>query len=349
MKDFEELTRRLREGKTLSQDEIGEAVELLASPDDSPEVKAEFLAALTAKGETTREIGGFAVELRNRAVAVPVDAETRARVMIDVCGTGGDKLNTFNISSAVALVCAAAGITVAKHGNRAITSLAGSAEVLEALGVPSDLSPEQAAESLRVNNFAFFFAPKYHPAYQHISPARKLCAERGTRTIFNIMGPLLNPARPNVQLVGVPRPQFCQPVAVVLASLGSRKGMVVCGAAGDSWLDELSTIGPSTTASFEEGVEPHSGTISPTEFGMAFASIEDLRGGDKFANAEISRGIFDGRERGAKRDAVVLNAGAAFVVAGRAGTVAEGVKAAAEVIDSGAAAAKLRDLTQNRS
>ena len=346
MKDFEELTKRLREGKTLSQDEIADAVELLAAPKDSPEVKAEFLSALTAKGETTREIGGFAVELRARAVPVPVDAETRARVMIDVCGTGGDKLNTFNISSAVALVCVAAGITVAKHGNRAITSLAGSAEVLEALGIPIDLTPEQAAESLRVNNFAFFFAPKYHPAFQHIAPARKLCAERGTRTIFNIMGPLLNPARPNVQLVGVPRPQFCQPVAVVLASLGLKRGIVVCGQAGDAFLDELSTIGPSTTASFETGVEPFSGTLSPTEFGMAFARIEDLRGGDKVANAEIIRGIFDGRERGAKRDAVVLNAGAAFVVAGRAGTVAEGVKLAAEVIDSGAAAEKLRSLAR---
>lgn len=344
MSDFAHLTQRLREGHQLSRREVAVAVELLAAPEDSAETKAEFLAALTNKGETTKEIAAFAAELRERAVPVPIDAETRARTILDVCGTGGDRLNTFNISTAVALVCAGAGITVAKHGNRAITSLAGSAEVLEALGVPIDLTPEQAAESLRVHNFAFFFAPKYHPAFQHIGPARKLCAERGTRTIFNIMGPLLNPARPNVQLVGVPRPQFCQPVAVVLENLGAKRAMVVCGQAGDAFLDELSTIGPSTTASFEPGIEPHSGTLSPTEVGIPFARLEDLRGGDKFANAEIIRSILDGRERGAKRDAVVLNAGAAFVVAGRASDIREGVKAATEVIDSGAAAKKLQSL-----
>src|SRR5207253_1978178 len=169
------------------------------------------------------------------------------------------------------------------------------------------------------------------------------------RTIFNIMGPLLNPARPNVQLVGVPRPQLCQPVAVVLQNLGLKQAMVVCGQAGEAFLDELSTIGPSTTASFQPGVEPHSGTLSPTEVGIAFARLEDLRGGDKFANAEIIRSILEGRERGAKRDAVVLNAGAAFMIAGRAASEAEGVKAASEVIDSGAAASKLRQLvTANR-
>jgi anthranilate phosphoribosyltransferase len=156
----------------------------------------------------------------------------------------------------------------------------------------------------------------------------------------------LNPARPNVQLVGVPRPQFCQPVAVVLENLGAKQAMVVCGQAGDAFLDELSTIGPSTTASFEPGIEPHSGTLSPTEVGIPFARLEDLRGGDKFANAEIIRSILDGRERGAKRDAVVLNAGAAFLVAGRAATTKEGVQAASEVIDSGKAASKLRSLVQ---
>ena len=349
MSDFARLTQRLREGHNLSRSDVAHAVKLLASPEDSAETKAEFLAALTNKGETTKEIAAFAMELRERAVAVPIDAGTRARTILDVCGTGGDRLNTFNISTAVALVCAGAGITVAKHGNRAITSLAGSAEVLEALGVPIDLSPEQAAESLRVHNFAFFFAPKYHPAFQHIGPARKLCAERGTRTIFNIMGPLLNPAQPNAQLVGVPRPQFCQPVAVVLENLGLKQAIVVCGQAGDAFLDELSTIGPSTTAAFEPGVEPHSGTLSPTEVGIGFATLEDLRGGDKFANAEIIRSILSGRERGPKRDAVVLNAGAAFVVAGRTSSIAQGVKVAGEVIDSGAAAAKLRELTQNKS
>jgi anthranilate phosphoribosyltransferase len=347
MRSFAELTQRLREGHTLSPHEVEDAVELLTSPHDLPETKAEFLAALATKGETTREIASFAQELRKRSIAVPIDSATRAGTIIDVCGTGGDRLNTFNISTACALVCAAAGITVAKHGNRAITSLAGSAEVLEALGVPIDLSPEQAAESLRVNKFAFFFAVKYHPAFQHIAPARKLCAERGQRTVFNIMGPLLNPARPNVQLVGVPRPQFCQPVAVVLQQLGLRQAMVVCGQAGDAFLDELSTVGPSTTASFELGTEPKSGTISPSDAAIAFSRLEDLQGGDKFANAAIIRSIFDGQERGPKRDAVVLNAGAAFFVAGIAPTILDGVKAAGKVIDSGAVAAKLKALSKS--
>src|SRR5258706_11272364 len=172
MRGFFGLTQRLREGRTLSQDEVAEAVQLLAAPEDTAETKAEFLAALTNKGEATGEIAAFATELRIRAIAVPIDLATRAGNILDVCGTGGDRLNTFNISTAVALVCSGAGMTVAKHGNRAITSLAGSAEVLEALGVPIDLTPAEAAESLRVNNFAFFFAPKYHPAFQHIGPAR---------------------------------------------------------------------------------------------------------------------------------------------------------------------------------
>ena len=346
MANFEKLTQRLREGHTLSSHDVEDAVKLLTSPDESPEMKAEFLTALADKGETTREIAAFANELRQRSIPVPVDPVTRARDIIDLCGTGGDRLNTFNISTAVALLCAAAGLTVAKHGNRAITSLAGSAEVLEALGIPVDLTPDQAAESLRQNNFAFFFAPKYHPAFQHIAPARKLCAERGQRTIFNIMGPLLNPARPNIQLVGVPRPQFCQPVAVVLQQLGLKAAMVVCGQAGDAWLDELSTIGPSTTARFDLNAEPKSGTLSPSEVGIAFATLEDLKGGDKHHNAAIIRAIFEGNERGPKRDAVILNAAAALHLSNLAPSLLDSVSLANQIIDSGAAAAKLNTLRQ---
>ena len=345
MSDFAKLTQRLREGHNLSHHEVAKAVELLASPDQTPESKSDFLVALAAKGETTREIAAFAQELRERSIAVPLDAETRAGPILDVCGTGGDQLNTFNISTAVGLVCAAAGVRVAKHGNRAITSQAGSADVLEALGIPTALSPADAAASLRDRNFAFFFAQKYHPAFQHIAPARKLCAERGQRTIFNIMGPLLNPARPSAQLVGVPRPQFCQPVAVVLQSLGLRQAMVVCGQAGDAFLDELSTIGPSTTASFEFGAEPRSGTLSPTEVEIPFSTLADLKGGDKTVNAGIIRAILEGRERGAKRDAVVFNAGAALYVAGRCATIREGTVLAGAAIDSGAAGAKLKQLS----
>jgi anthranilate phosphoribosyltransferase len=345
MSDFAKLTHRVREGHNLSRHEIGDAVEFLAAAEVGTECKAEFLVALSAKGETTTEIAAFAHALRERSIPVPIDPETRAHPILDVCGTGGDRLNTFNISTAVALVCAAAGVTVAKHGNRAVTSQSGSADVLEALGIPTNLSPAEAAASLRAHQFAFFFAPKYHPAFQHIQPARKLCAERGQRTLFNIMGPLLNPARPSVQLVGVPRPQFCQPVAVVLEDLGVRRAMVVCGQAGDAFLDELSTIGPSTTASFEPGFEPRSGTFSPSEVDISFAKLDDLRGGDKNVSAAIIRDILEARERGPKRDAVLLNAGAGLYLAGRAASIREGINIAGSAIDSGTASEKLKNLT----
>jgi anthranilate phosphoribosyltransferase len=197
-----ELTESLRARQPLSDEQVAGALRELTAEDVPAEAKAGFLTALALKGETTGEIAAFARELRERAVRPPLDEATRAREILDVCGTGGDRLNTFNISSTVALVCAAAGVTVAKHGNRAITSRSGSADVLEALGVPVELTPEEAAQSLARHGFAFFFAPKYHPAFKHIGPARKLCAERGQRTIFNFLGPLLNPARPTAQLIG---------------------------------------------------------------------------------------------------------------------------------------------------
>ena len=172
-----------------------------------------------------------------------------SREILDVVGTGGDRLSTFNISTTVAILCAAAGVAVAKHGNRAVTSSVGSADVIEALGIRVDLSPADAARALRERGFAFFFAPNFHPAFKNIAPARKLCAERGQRTIFNLLGPLLNPARPSAMLVGVPRPELCEPMARALQSLGARRGMVVCGAIGNrqsaigNYLDELSTLG----------------------------------------------------------------------------------------------------------
>ena len=224
-----ELTSQLVRGAALTDDQVRDAVAQLVAESIAPEVKADFLSALARKGETTEEIAAFAHALRAMAVAVPLDDATRAGEILDVCGTGGDRLNTFNISTTAAILCAAAGVTVAKHGNRAITSQSGSADVLEALGIPVDLSPEQAARALREHGFAFLWAPKFHPAFKHIAPARKLCAERGQKTIFNFLGPLLNPARPTAQLIGVPRPELCEPMAKVLQSLGIRRGMVVCG------------------------------------------------------------------------------------------------------------------------
>ena len=221
----EELTR----GHELSDEQVTLAVDHLVGEQVSAVGKADFLAALASKGETIGEIAAFARELRARSVQPPLDFETRSREILDVCGTGGDRLGTFNISTTVAIIVAAAGVTVAKHGNRAITSQAGSADVLEALGVKIDWAPDEAARSLREHQFAFFFAPKYHPAFKNIARARKLCAERGQRTIFNFLGPLLNPARPSAQLIGVPGAELCEPIARVLQSLGVRRGMVVSG------------------------------------------------------------------------------------------------------------------------
>ena len=244
------LTEQLRAGTSLSVEQVAEAVLQMTAEEVTPEVKAEFLTALAEKGETTEELAAFAGELREMATTVPLDEVTRAGEILDVCGTGGDGLNTFNISTTVAILCAAAGVTVAKHGNRAITSKSGSADVLEALGIPTDLSPTDAAASIAEHGFAFLFAPLYHPAFKHIAPARKLCAERGQRTLFNFLGPLLNPARPTAQLIGVPRAELTEPMAKVLQSLGIRRGMVVSGSVGNQRMDELSTLGENAIAEF---------------------------------------------------------------------------------------------------
>lgn len=351
---LETLTDQLNQGRALSAGQAALAVGQLVQPDVPAAAKADFLSALARKGETTEEIAAFARELRARAVETPLDSETRAREILDVCGTGGDRLNTFNISTSVAIIAAAAGVTVAKHGNRAITSQAGSADVLEALGIPVDLTPEQAAQSLREHQFAFLFAPRYHPAFKHIGPARKLCAERGQRTIFNFLGPLLNPARPTAQLIGVPRPELCEPLARVLQSLGVRRGMVVSGAvpsqaaSSKAHLDELSSLGENTISEFYQDRGCHSSTMSPMDFPLQPATLADLAGSDRETNAKIVRRILEAEERGPKRDAVLLNAGAALFVAGKTKSMAEGWELAAGLIDGGQAKAKLAELSTAR-
>ena len=342
------LTDSLRRHTTLTSDEVGDAVRLLTSDQPSVEAKAEFLSALAQKGETVEEIAAFARELRSLSIEPPLDSATRAGEILDVCGTGGDRLNTFNISTTVALVVASAGVAVAKHGNRAITSQAGSADVLEALGIKIDLTPEEAAARLRDHHFAFFFALKYHPAFKNIGPARRLCAEQGQRTIFNFLGPLLNPAKPTAQLIGVPRPALCESVGRVLQSLGIRRGMVVCGAVatseGVAYLDELSTLGDNTVAEFYQDRAFTTSTLSPKNFPLQPAQLSDLAGADAKTNAEIVRRILHAEERGPKRDAVLLNAAAALFVASRVKSMVEGWTLAGELIDGGTAAAKLNSL-----
>jgi len=349
---LEKFTQQLAQANPLTDEQVRQAVDQLANEKISATLKAGFLTALAQKGETPGEIAAFARALRDKSIPPPLDAAWRAaREILDVVGTGGDRLGTFNISTAAALVCAAAGVTVAKHGNRAVTSQAGSADVLEALGVRIDLPPLEAARSLREHQFAFFFAPAWHPAFKHIAPARKLCAERGQRTVFNYLGPLLNPARPSAMLVGVPRPELCEPLARVLQSLGVRRAMVVCGEVQNpasnvpSAIDELSTLGENTIAEFYQERGFAASTLSPKEFPVQAATLTDLIGGDRQANAEIIRRIFRGEERGPKRDAVLLNSAAALFVAGQTKSLAEGWEMAGRTIEGGLAQAKLEELT----
>jgi anthranilate phosphoribosyltransferase len=346
---LETLIRQLAAAQALSELQIVQAIEHLVDEQVPVALKAAFLSGLSRKGETLAEIVVFARELRGRAVLPQLSAALRAREILDVVGTGGDRLGTFNISTTAALLISAAGVIVAKHGNRASTSSTGSADVLEALGIPCSLGPEEAVRSLERHGFAFFFAPKYHPAFRHISAARKLCAERGQSTIFNILGPLLNPACPSAMLVGVPRPELCEPLAGVLQQLGMRRGMVVCGTVLDEagkrrHLDELSPLGATTVSEFYQENGLNTSTLMPEAFPIQPATLADLRGGDGGANAVITRHILTGKDRGPKRDAVLLNSSAALLVAGRVRNLAEGWDLAATTIDSGRAAQKLEEL-----
>ncbi|MGA2281329.1 MAG: anthranilate phosphoribosyltransferase [Verrucomicrobiota bacterium] len=348
---LEKFIPQLAAARSLADEQVRLAVEQLTDEKVPAADKADFLSALAQKGETPGEIAAFARALRDKSIQPSLDAETRAREILDVVGTGGDRLSTFNISTTVALVAAAGGVLVAKHGNRASTSPIGSADVMEALGIPFDLGPEDAVRSLHRHNFAYFFAPKYHPAFRHIIPARKLCAERGQPTIFNFLGPLLNPARPTAMLVGVPRPDLCEPLAQVLQSLGVRRAMVVCGAVRDEagslrYLDELSPLGPTTIAEFYQEQAVVCSTLSPELFPLQPATLADLRGGDREVNAAIIRRILRGEERGPKRDAVLLNAAAALFVADKTKSLAAGWELAVEIIDSSKAAGKLAELAR---
>jgi anthranilate phosphoribosyltransferase len=340
---------QLARAKPLSNQDVAVAVAQLVAEAVPVELKANFLTQLSWKGETIDEITAFVRELRARCVTPTLDPDLRAGEILDVVGTGGDRLSTFNISTTVAIIASAAGVRVAKHGNRASTSPIGSADVIEALGIPFDSGPEEAVRSLRRHAFAFFYAPRYHPAFKHIIPARKLCAQRGESTIFNFLGPLLNPACPTAMLVGVPRPQLCEPLAKVLQSLGVRRAMVVSGSVTDEggsqrYLDEISPLGATTVAEFYQDHALTCSQLDPDFFPLQPAKLIDLRGGDREVNANIIRAVLGGDERGPKRDAVLINAAAALFIAGRTRSLIDGWELASEVIDSGQAARKLDEL-----
>jgi anthranilate phosphoribosyltransferase len=294
---------------------------------------AAFLTALRVKGETVEEITGCAQVMRGKAIAV----EPSRTDLVDTAGTGGDGAGTFNISTTAAFVIAGAGLGVAKHGNRAVSGQSGSADVLEALGVNLDLTPAQVAQCIDKVGIGFLFAQKLHPAMKNVAPVRK---ELGIRTIFNILGPLTNPARTPAQIVGVYDPQLTATMASVLHALGVRAAFVFHSADG---LDELTTTGINHVARFDNG-SVHEEELDACDLGLSRASRQDLRGGQAQENAGILRAILSGAERGPKRDVVTLNAAAALVAGGKADDLGAGLKLASDAIDSGRAISALDGL-----
>jgi len=304
---------------------------------------AALLGALAARGETATEIAGFVDAMRIAATPLPLEEAERLQ-LVDTCGTGGDSSGTFNISTAAALLAAAAGATVAKHGNRAVTSQTGSADVLEALGIPVDLSPKAAATALRTHRFAFLHAPTLHPAMKAVMPVRRAL---GIRTVFNILGPLTNPAGASAQVMGVYSPHLVPLVAEAMALLGTRHAFVVHGDKGadvpsKTGLDELSISGPSHLAEVHNGIVTLS-TITPEDAGLQRAPFDALQGGNAHTNAAILTAIFSG-EPGPRRDIVLLNAAAVLVAADLAPDLLNAVALAAKTIDTGAVTNLIADL-----
>ena len=308
---MDDLVTELRGGHDLDAAQIEHAIAALTSPEVADAWKADFLQALRAKGETAREIAGFVQALVARAVDPGLDLAKLPGPMLDICGTGGDKLELFNISTAAMFVLAAGGACVVKHGNRAITSRCGGADVLEALGVKIDLAPADLRRCVETHGLGFVFAPAYHPAFKAIGPVRKALAAQGVPTIFNLLGPLLNPARPPYQLVGIYSPVLLPKYAEALAVLGRARAWAVHGRG----MDELSLTGPSMVHELRDGIVMER-TVDPAALGLATCPIEDLRGGDCTENAAILLAIMEGSECGPKRDIVLLNAAAGFVITG---------------------------------
>jgi len=337
---------RVVERQDLSEAEMIGVMDQIMGGAATPAQIGAFITALRMKGETVAEITGAARVMRDRATPIRVgrnvldldrdEINIDQETILDVVGTGGDGTNTFNISTSVAFVVSACGVKVAKHGNRSVSSSCGSADVLEALGVNLDVSPAVVEACIDEIGLGFLFAPALHGAMKYAIGPRK---EIGIRTIFNILGPLTNPAKADCQVMGVYREELVQPLAEVLHNLGCRRGFVVHGLDG---MDEITLTAPTTIATVSvEGVSV--GRIEPEAFGLQRCSMNDLRGGDAKGNARIVRGVLAG-EGGPKRDVVLLNAAFALVAAGKAATPEEGLKLAAEAIDSGRALAQVEKL-----
>jgi anthranilate phosphoribosyltransferase len=319
----------INKGRSLSEEEAAAIMEEIMSGEATPAQLAAFLIGLRVKGETVEEIAGMARVMREKALRVPFEGSP----LLDTCGTGGDGKGTFNVSTAAAFVAAGAGATVAKHGNRAMSSACGSADVLEALGARIDLGPEAVGQCLREVGFGFMFAQTFHPAMRFAAGPRR---EIGVRTVFNILGPLTNPAGAQAQVLGVADPAIGEKMIQALARLGSRHALVVHGEDG---LDEM-TLAASTLVHELEGGKVRSYSVTPEEVGLTRAKGQAVKGGSPQENAAAMRAVFSG-EGGPLRDIVLLNSAAALVAADIAPTIAEGVAVAARTIDSGAAGQKL--------
>lgn len=334
---IKEAIMKIVDKQDLTYDEAYQVVSEIMSGQTTPTQNAAFLAALSTKStkaETIEEITGCAAAMRDAAVKFENDLD-----LLEIVGTGGDNSQSFNISTTSALVIASSGILVAKHGNRAASSLSGTADCLEALGVNIDLEPEKCRQLLNEVGFCFFFAQKYHTSMKYVGAVRK---ELGIRTVFNILGPLTNPSSPKKHLLGVYDRSLLEPVAEVLMKLGSKRGMVVYGT---DKLDEISLSSSTAVCEYKDGWMKNY-EITPEQFGFARCAKDDLKGGTPVENAGITRKILSGEITGHKRNAVLLNAGAAIYIGGKADSMADGVKLAGEIIDSGKALATLEKLIE---
>jgi anthranilate phosphoribosyltransferase len=332
---FAPLLEQLRRHEDLTTDQATRAMGAIMDGAAQPAHIAALLMALALKGERPDEMVGFARAMRERAVALP--SRPRAEVF-DTCGTGGDGAHTFNVSTAAALVVAGAGVTVAKHGNRAVSSRCGSADVFEALGVGLEAPPDRVARALDEARIAFFFAPAWHPSMRHAGPTRR---ELGVRTAFNLLGPLTNPAGARRQLIGVSRPEHTELVARALGALGAERAWVVHGAGG---LDELSTLGHTKVSELRNGMV-NTFYVHPGELGLPVAAAAALAGGTAAENAAMLEALLAG-ETGPRRDVVLLNAAAALLICGAAATLQEGIARAAASLESGAARTALDRLRE---
>lgn len=333
------LTAHATQARELDTGACAEAAGLLADAAQAPGAKADFLRALARRGETAGELAAFADAFRGLARDPGLAAY--ADRAIDVCGTGGDHAGTFNVSTAAVFVIAAGGVPVIKHGNRSVTSRCGSADLLEAAGVRLELEPGRHTAALEQVGFTFLFAPAFHPAFRHIAPVRKQLAAEGQRTIFNLLGPLLNPARPAHQLLGVFSTAWVVPVAAALHALGLRAGLAVHGLPAEGGgVDEITVAGPTEVAGAGRlaGVRDR---LAPEQLGLAQAPLAELAGGDAPANLALLEHFLAGRAPRALADTVCLNAGAALWIAGRATDLADGLAQARHLVDTGAAAAVL--------